>query len=154
MRNSYKISVGKPEGREPLGKSECKWVGNIKMILQETGFRVWVGFIRLSVWTRGVPEDKSRSEFDWFREPSVWTDKQRYWQSVLVITKACMYGVSKQYVISARNVLNNTFPSLGNLPFSQRAITLRPLGRRIPLPCCCYVRGDLSSKSRYYPQVH
>jgi len=31
IRNSYKILVGKPEGRRPLGRSRCRWEDNIKM---------------------------------------------------------------------------------------------------------------------------
>jgi hypothetical protein len=28
----YKVSVGKPEGRRPLGKPRRRWVDNIRMI--------------------------------------------------------------------------------------------------------------------------
>jgi hypothetical protein len=34
-RNAYKILVGKPEGRRPLGKPRRRWVDNIKMDLKE-----------------------------------------------------------------------------------------------------------------------
>jgi hypothetical protein len=33
-RNAYRISVGKHEGKIPLGRHRCKWVGNIKMHLR------------------------------------------------------------------------------------------------------------------------
>jgi hypothetical protein len=33
--NSYRISVGKPEGKRPLGRPRRKWVDNIKMDLGE-----------------------------------------------------------------------------------------------------------------------
>jgi hypothetical protein len=33
-RNAYKILVGMPEGRRPLGKPRRKWVNNIKMDLR------------------------------------------------------------------------------------------------------------------------
>ena len=33
----YRISVGKPEGRRPLGRSRRRWEDNIKMDLQEVG---------------------------------------------------------------------------------------------------------------------
>jgi hypothetical protein len=39
MRNAYKILVGKPEGRDPLGKPRRSWEDNIKMDLREIGFR-------------------------------------------------------------------------------------------------------------------
>jgi hypothetical protein len=37
-RNSYRILVGKPEGKRPLGRQKRKWVDNIKMDLRETGW--------------------------------------------------------------------------------------------------------------------
>jgi hypothetical protein len=33
MRNAYKISIGKPAGRRPLGIPRCEWEDNIKMDL-------------------------------------------------------------------------------------------------------------------------
>jgi hypothetical protein len=35
--NTYKILVGKPEGKRPLGRPRRRWVANIKMVLRETG---------------------------------------------------------------------------------------------------------------------
>jgi hypothetical protein len=37
-RDSYRILVGKPEGRRPLGKPRRRWVGNMKMDLREIGW--------------------------------------------------------------------------------------------------------------------
>jgi hypothetical protein len=37
-RNAYRILVGKPEGRRPLGRPRRRWVDNIKMDLRETGW--------------------------------------------------------------------------------------------------------------------
>jgi hypothetical protein len=34
-RNSYRILVGKPEGRRPLGRSRRRWVNNNKIDLRE-----------------------------------------------------------------------------------------------------------------------
>jgi hypothetical protein len=39
-RNVYRILVGNPEGRRPLGRPRRRWVDNIKMDLREVG---WVG---------------------------------------------------------------------------------------------------------------
>jgi hypothetical protein len=30
-RNAYRILVGKPEGKRPLGGPRCRWVDDIKM---------------------------------------------------------------------------------------------------------------------------
>jgi hypothetical protein len=38
MRNAYRILVGKPEGRRPLGRRRPRWVDNIKMDLREKGW--------------------------------------------------------------------------------------------------------------------
>jgi hypothetical protein len=34
-RNAYRLLVGKPEGKIPLGRSKREWVDNIKMDLLE-----------------------------------------------------------------------------------------------------------------------
>jgi hypothetical protein len=43
-RNSYRILVGKPEGKRPLGRRTCtrRLVGDIKMDLREIGME-WYG---------------------------------------------------------------------------------------------------------------
>jgi hypothetical protein len=35
--NAYRILVGKPEGKRPLGRPRRRWVDNIKMTLREIG---------------------------------------------------------------------------------------------------------------------
>jgi hypothetical protein len=37
-RNAYRILVGKPEGKRPLGRPRLRWVDNIKIDLRETGW--------------------------------------------------------------------------------------------------------------------
>jgi hypothetical protein len=37
-RNAYRILVGKPEGKRPLGRPRRRWVDNIKMVLREKGW--------------------------------------------------------------------------------------------------------------------
>jgi hypothetical protein len=39
-RNAYRILMGKPEGKRPLGRPRHRWVDNIKMDLREIG---WAG---------------------------------------------------------------------------------------------------------------
>ena len=34
-RGEYRVLVGKPEGKRPLGKPRNKWEGDIKMDIQE-----------------------------------------------------------------------------------------------------------------------
>ena len=36
-RGVYRVSVGKPEGKRPLGRPRLRWGDNIKMDLQEVG---------------------------------------------------------------------------------------------------------------------
>jgi hypothetical protein len=36
--NAYRISVGKPEGKRPLGRPRRRWMNNIKMNLREIGW--------------------------------------------------------------------------------------------------------------------
>jgi hypothetical protein len=35
---AYRILVGKPEGKRPLGRSRRRWVDNIKMDLRDIGW--------------------------------------------------------------------------------------------------------------------
>jgi hypothetical protein len=37
-RNAYRILVGKPEGKRPLGRPSRRWVDNIKIDLREIGW--------------------------------------------------------------------------------------------------------------------
>jgi hypothetical protein len=49
-RGVYRVLVGKPEGKRPLGRPRCRWEGNIKMDLQEVGY---VGISWLRIGTAG-----------------------------------------------------------------------------------------------------
>jgi hypothetical protein len=44
-RNAYRLLVGKPEGKRPLGRPRHRWVDNIKMGLLEIGWGGvdWIG---------------------------------------------------------------------------------------------------------------
>jgi hypothetical protein len=37
-RNVYRVLVGKPEGKRPLGRSNCRWAEGIKIDLREIGW--------------------------------------------------------------------------------------------------------------------
>jgi hypothetical protein len=39
-RNVYRLLVGKPEGKRPLGRPRRRWIDNIKMDLLEIGLNV------------------------------------------------------------------------------------------------------------------
>jgi hypothetical protein len=51
-RNMYRLLVGKPEGKRPLGRPKLTWMDNIKMDLLEIGLNVvdWIG----------LPQDRYR----------------------------------------------------------------------------------------------
>jgi hypothetical protein len=44
-RHVYRLLVGKPEGKSPLGRPRRGWIDNIKMDLLEIGLNVldWIG---------------------------------------------------------------------------------------------------------------
>jgi len=44
-RGMYRVLVGKPEGKRPLGRPRRRWVDNIRMDLQEVGcgYMDWTG---------------------------------------------------------------------------------------------------------------
>jgi hypothetical protein len=47
-RNVYRLLVGKPEGRRPLGRPRCRWIDNIKMDLLDIRLNVvdWIGLVQ------------------------------------------------------------------------------------------------------------
>jgi hypothetical protein len=47
-RNAYRLLVGKPEGRRPLGRPRRRWVDNIRVDLVEVGWGDvdWIGLAR------------------------------------------------------------------------------------------------------------
>jgi hypothetical protein len=47
-RGVCRVSVGKPEGKKPLGRPSRRWVANIRMHLQEVGCggEDWIGLAR------------------------------------------------------------------------------------------------------------
>jgi hypothetical protein len=51
-RKLYKVLVGKPDGKRPLGRPRCRWEDGIRMDLREIGV-VWIGFEWLSIGTGG-----------------------------------------------------------------------------------------------------
>ena len=44
-REVYRVLVGKPEGKRPLGRPRRRWEDNIRMDLQEVGvgYEDWIG---------------------------------------------------------------------------------------------------------------
>ena len=44
----YRVLVGKPEGKRPLGRSGRRWVDNITMDLQKVvcGYMDWIGLVQ------------------------------------------------------------------------------------------------------------
>jgi hypothetical protein len=47
-RNAYRLLVGKPEGKKPLGRLRRRWVDNIRMDLgeMEWGYVDWIGLAK------------------------------------------------------------------------------------------------------------
>jgi hypothetical protein len=52
-RNAYRILVGNPEGKRPLGRPSRRWVNSIKWILDREDVVVWTGSIWLRIGTSG-----------------------------------------------------------------------------------------------------
>ena len=50
---AYRVLVGKPEARRPLGRPRRKWEDNIKVGLRDMGWGAWTGSIWLRIGTSG-----------------------------------------------------------------------------------------------------
>ena len=46
-RGVYRVLVGKPEGKKPLGRARSRWEDNIKMAVQEVGWGRGTGWLVL-----------------------------------------------------------------------------------------------------------
>jgi hypothetical protein len=52
-RGAYRVLMGRPDLRRPLGSPRHRWEGNIKIDLQEFGWGSWTGLIWLRIGTVG-----------------------------------------------------------------------------------------------------
>ena len=53
-RGVYRVLVGKPEGRRPLGRPRCKWEDSIRMdLFGKWDVGVWTGWSWLRIGTGG-----------------------------------------------------------------------------------------------------
>jgi hypothetical protein len=52
-RGVYRVLVGRPEGKRPLGRSRRKWEDNIRMYLCEIGIDGRTGFSWLKIGSSG-----------------------------------------------------------------------------------------------------
>jgi hypothetical protein len=50
--NAYRILVGKPEGKRPLGRPRCRWMDKIKVDLKRDRMG-WYGLMWLRIGTSG-----------------------------------------------------------------------------------------------------
>jgi hypothetical protein len=50
-RGAYRVLVGKPEGKRPLGRHRRKWEDNIKLYLRKVDWGAWTGVIWLMIGT-------------------------------------------------------------------------------------------------------
>ena len=46
-RGVYRVLVGKPEGRRPLGRPRRRWVDNIRMDVRDVGMWTGLGWPRI-----------------------------------------------------------------------------------------------------------
>jgi hypothetical protein len=52
-RNAYRLLVGNPEGKRPLGRPRHRLVDNIRMDLGEVGWVMWTGLVWIRIGTGG-----------------------------------------------------------------------------------------------------
>jgi hypothetical protein len=65
-RNAYRLLVVKPEGKRPLRNPRRRWVDNIRMDLEEVGWRYvdWIGLAQdRNMWRALVNSVLSSCEF-------------------------------------------------------------------------------------------
>ncbi|KAJ4440018.1 hypothetical protein ANN_08149 [Periplaneta americana] len=85
-RNAYRVLVGRPEGKRPLGRSRRRWEDNIKMDLREVGYddRDWINLAqdrdRWRAYVRAamnLRKPKKINPKSWFATPA--SSQQGIW---------------------------------------------------------------------------
>jgi hypothetical protein len=51
-RKVYKVLMGNPEGKRPLGRPSRRWEDGIRIDVREIGWTVWIEFnwLRIGTW--------------------------------------------------------------------------------------------------------
>jgi hypothetical protein len=64
-RHAYRILVGKPEGKRPLGRPRSRWADNIKMYLREIGWdgMEWIGLMIRRMLSAYFPKKLPTDQF-------------------------------------------------------------------------------------------
>ncbi|KAJ4436798.1 hypothetical protein ANN_16930 [Periplaneta americana] len=74
-RNAYRVLVGRPEGKRPLGRPRRRWEDNIKMDLREVGYddRDWINLAQDRDCWRAYEAavNKNSNAYDRFRESTM-----------------------------------------------------------------------------------
>jgi hypothetical protein len=52
-KSAYRVLMGRPEGKRPLGRPGRRWENNIKINFQEVGWGAWSELIWLRLRTCG-----------------------------------------------------------------------------------------------------
>jgi hypothetical protein len=66
-RNAYRLLVGKPEGKRPLGRPRSRWVDNIRMDLEEVrwGDVDWIGLAKDRNRWRALVNSVLKETIEW-----------------------------------------------------------------------------------------
>jgi hypothetical protein len=71
-RRVYRVLVGKPEGKRPLGRPRRRWEDNIKIDLQEVGCggTGWIVLAQYRDRRRALVNGQVAGTCEWGKEPS------------------------------------------------------------------------------------
>ncbi|KAJ4429432.1 hypothetical protein ANN_21601 [Periplaneta americana] len=80
-RNAFRVLVGRPEGKRPLGRPRCRWEDNIKMDLREVGYddRDWINLAQDRDRWRAYVRAAMNLRVPLPRRPSEKTNDDRCW---------------------------------------------------------------------------
>jgi hypothetical protein len=73
-RNAYRLLVGKPEGKRPLGRPRRRWVDNIRMDRGEVGLGDvdWIGLAQDRNRWRALLNSGSMKCYETIKWPNNW----------------------------------------------------------------------------------
>ncbi|KAJ4437758.1 hypothetical protein ANN_13696 [Periplaneta americana] len=117
-RNAYRVLVGRPEGKRPLGRPRRRWEDNIKMDLREVGYdgRDWINLAQdrdqWRAYVRAAMNLRDKEELSGYRDQEKNILLSTYGQSMLPHDTRNRYRVHYEEVsdnraVAPSHVINN-----------------------------------------------
>ena len=137
----YRVLVGKPEGKRPLGRPRRRWVNNIRLHLQDVGcgYMDWIGLTQ--------DRDRWRTLVSAVMNLRVPWNAGNFFTSCKPVSfsrRTLHHGVSKYYTDS--NYTDENWPPMGTLWSEKPRFHTRSLAKTLKIFCCRIIYWHFSRR--------